>query len=79
MSKNNFQAELRALLNKHSRENGSNTPDFVLASYLIECLVAFDRAVGMRVSWYGGEDMEEQLLAGERSPNLPKPEEVKDE
>lgn len=45
--------DLAAVLNKHNMENGSNTPDFVLADYLIECLVAFDRFTKKRERWYG--------------------------
>jgi len=26
-----FENDLRAIINKHSKENGSNTPDFILA------------------------------------------------
>jgi hypothetical protein len=39
-----FRSELEKLCNRFSRENESNTPDFVLADYLIECLNAYDRA-----------------------------------
>ena len=43
-----FRLQLGALINKHSLENGSNTPDFVLALYLTDCLEAFDRAIEHR-------------------------------
>lgn len=49
----NFQKELAALLNKYSAENGSNTPDFILASYLKGCLDVFDNAIAAREVWYG--------------------------
>ncbi len=39
-----FRRELAEVLNRHSAENGSNTPDFILASYLTACLDAFDVA-----------------------------------
>lgn len=39
-----FQKELTALINKHSLENTSNTPDLVLADFLMDCLRAFDIA-----------------------------------
>ena len=44
---------LAALLNRYSMENGSNTPDWILANYLIACLDAFDRATQERTKWYG--------------------------
>ena len=48
-----LEEELRALLNKHSAENGSNTPDYILASYLMNCLIAFNEAMLNREAWYG--------------------------
>lgn len=48
-----FRGALENLLNQHSMENGSNTPDFVLATYLRNCLDAFDWAVNQRDLWYG--------------------------
>lgn len=48
-----FRDELMQLINSHSKENGSNTPDLILASYLLDCLTAFDRAVQDREAWYG--------------------------
>ena len=39
-----FQRELSALINKHSLERPSNLPDFVLAEYLTQCLVALNIA-----------------------------------
>jgi len=50
---NTFRAELEALLNRYSREMGSNTPDFLLAEFLLRCLDAFDAAVRDRQAWYG--------------------------
>jgi len=49
----NFEVELTALLNRYSKENASNTPDFILASYLQTCLDAFGTAVQQRETWYG--------------------------
>lgn len=53
-----FQKELEGLLNKHSKENASNTPDFILATYLVGCLKAFDEATSRRSQWYGQADPE---------------------
>lgn len=46
-----FQKELQSLLNQHCAENGSDTPDFILAAYLLDCLAAFDRATRTRDEW----------------------------
>ncbi len=53
MSAEGFRDNLESLINCESRENGSNTPDFILAAYLVSCLAAFDAAVVHRESWYG--------------------------
>lgn len=52
-----FRYVLRALINVHSIENESDTPDFILAEYLTDCLAAFDKATKRRTEWYSkGED-----------------------
>lgn len=48
-----FQKELEALINFHSLENGSNTPDFLLAQYLAGCLENFNKTLRARETWYG--------------------------
>ena len=69
MSVAELHKELSELLNKHSLENESNTPDFVLAEYLIDCLEAFDKATNIRTWWYrpadvAGEDEEAPHVCG---------------
>lgn len=48
-----FRDELEQIINKHSVENGSNTPDFILADYMHDCLKAFDNATKRRDLWHG--------------------------
>lgn len=48
-----LRKEIETALNRHSAENGSDTPDFILAEYLVGCLRAFDAAVSAREAWYG--------------------------
>lgn len=48
-----FITELRELLNRRSMENGSDTPDFILAQYLTDCLRAWNCATKRREDWYG--------------------------
>lgn len=45
--------DIAAALNRYSAENGSDTPDFVLAEFLVGCLGAFDKGVNERECWYG--------------------------
>ena len=44
--------EIEQAINRVSAENGSNTPDFILADFLVSCLAAFDRATTERERWY---------------------------
>lgn len=48
-----FEQELAILINKHSRENGSNTPDYILAAFLNDMLHLFDNTMSVREEWYG--------------------------
>ena len=47
-----FRKELEQLINRHSAENESNTPAFIIAQHLIASLGAFDAAVNRREKWY---------------------------
>ena len=46
-----FEKELEELINKHSIENESDTPDFILAQYLIGCLDNFKSTINAREIW----------------------------
>lgn len=48
-----FRDELQTLINYHSKENGSDTPDWILAGYLESCLELFDKTMVARERWYG--------------------------
>lgn len=50
-----FQKALEQLLNAHSMENASGTPDFLLARYLIACLRAYEEATVDRDTWHSPE------------------------
>lgn len=52
LDKGLFRAELEALINKYSMENNSNTPDFILADYMVNCLDAYEIAARRRTDWY---------------------------
>lgn len=47
-----FKLALESLINKYSLEGGSDTPDFILADYLVNCLAAFNVASKERGRWY---------------------------
>jgi len=48
-----FEAGLSNLLNRVCAENDSDTPDFILAKYLLGCLKNFNETVKARENWYG--------------------------
>jgi len=47
-----LETRIRAVLNAESAENASDTPDFILAEYLMACLNAFNAATNARSHWY---------------------------
>lgn len=53
-----LRKDIEQSINKHSIENGSDTPDFILAEYLTDCLRAFDKATIRREEWYGRKESE---------------------
>jgi hypothetical protein len=53
--KNTFEYELETLINRYSKENDSDTPDFILATYVLQCLDAFSNATKRRDQWYSKE------------------------
>ena len=46
-------SDLRDLLNAHSAEGKSDTPDYLLAKYLLKCLDAYNETVSERDAWLG--------------------------
>ena len=52
MDEKSFDTLLTELINRFSKESGSNTPDFILAKYLTETLAAFDKATTTREGWF---------------------------
>lgn len=47
-----FEKQIKGLINEHSIENASNTPDFILAGFLIGCLGVFNTTMQKRATWY---------------------------
>lgn len=47
-----FEKDLAKLINKHSMESGSGTPDFILAAHLTQTLKTFNASMHARESWY---------------------------
>lgn len=68
-----FERELTRLLNRHSAEDTSNTPDFILARYLSGCLRLFNATVVQRAGWYGRIDVPGQRIPSEPERDLQGP------
>jgi len=58
---NECQREIETVLNKYCKENDSNTPDFILTTYLMNCLKAFNSAVNSREKWYNNK-LEDEIV-----------------
>jgi len=48
-----FRKSIENAVNSNCIEAGSNTPDFVIASFLCECTHALNQAIVRREEWYG--------------------------
>lgn len=48
-----FVEELQCLINRYSIENESNTPDFILAKYMLTSLINWQDTCKAREEWYG--------------------------
>lgn len=60
MRSKEFGTELALLLNRFSAENESNTPDFILAAFMMSALNAFDNTVNTRSAWSSKPAQDEQ-------------------
>jgi len=48
-----FRYGLAKLINISNLENRSNTPDYILADYLIGCLLSYEKTVEANNKWHG--------------------------
>ena len=49
----NMEKELEILINRYSKDNECNTPDFILAEYLMNCLNVYKIAINKNIKWRG--------------------------
>jgi hypothetical protein len=66
-----FRKEIESSINRCCKENDSNTPDFILANYLLNCLDAFTLATKSRDKWYSVhlEPCNSHFVKEEDAPN----------
>ena len=50
---NSFETELTKLLNCHCKDTTTNTPDFILAKYLMDTIQALESLNKHRDTWHG--------------------------
>ena len=50
-----FFEEIRDILNKYGIDNACDTPDYILADYMCECLTAFEKMAERRAASVKGE------------------------
>ncbi len=55
-----LEDKISKVLNEFSQENDSNTPDFILAQYMLRCLTAWNTAMAQREVWYGRTERPER-------------------
>lgn len=48
-----LEKKLQGIINEECRENDSNTPDFLLAEFMMKCLDAFELTSNKREVWFG--------------------------
>lgn len=66
-----LRRELARVLNVHDVDNLANTPDFVLADYLVGCLAAYTAAKECNDEWHGGPNRTlEDVIAAQRAELL---------
>lgn len=56
-SRTSLTSELSLLINRYSQENGSDTPDFILAKYLARALENWNETIRERERWYGRKEI----------------------
>ena len=57
-----LEKKLTDLINSEGREEDSDTPDHLLAEFMMRCLCAFELASNRREVWYGVEHTPEERL-----------------
>ena len=58
-----FVRDLAAVVNKHSREGNSNTPDFLLADFMSGCLNVYENVLRERANLWDADGFRNELQA----------------
>lgn len=68
-----FVNDLANLINRHSIESLSNTPDIILAEHLADCAEAWAKAIKLRNDWYYNPDRINPGVINPMEPNSHQP------
>lgn len=60
----NFLQDITLVINRYSEENKINTPDFILAQYMKDCLDVLNKTIRIRDNWIN----KEMSYVGETAP-----------
>ena len=63
--KTEFERELEGLINKYSSQSESDSPDFMLAEYLINCLNNFNLITRKGERWYANAGYKGDVMKGD--------------
>jgi hypothetical protein len=66
-----FLRELTSLLNRYSIDNECDTPDFILAEYLKNCLDTYRVAIHANMGWSGWPNLSTRLGIGQTLKEKP--------
>lgn len=72
MERTEFERELEGLINKYSSQSESDSPDFMLAEYLINCLNNFNLITRKRERWYVNVGYKSDVIKGKRETDRDK-------
>ena len=62
--------EISSVLNKYIQENRSNTPDYMLAEFMLGCLNVYENTISKREVWFNRPDPLNNASPGYLHPNL---------
>ena len=65
---NTSRQDLLTIIHAHAREQGSGTPDHILAGFLADCLAAFDQAVTLRTEHINAREAKEDAATKREKP-----------
>jgi hypothetical protein len=51
MNKDLLSVKIQEIINKNSLENGSNTPDFIIANFMVDSIDLLNKAIRRRDEW----------------------------